>query len=182
MPHSAVQSSNTVEPMLARLTDGTRLVIREIRPSDRALIAHSRSLYSDETMRRRFLGAKPLLSRAELRYLTEVDGEDHFALVATPLEDLSTIVAAGRFVRSADDPATAEAAIIVADAYQRRGLGKRLATMLADAGRERGIQRFSAAMLSDNEAALRLMRTLDERLQAGPHDHGTRTVVTEIAA
>jgi len=182
MPHSEPLGSTTVEQMLVRLTDGTRIVIREIRPSDRELLVHSRARYSEETMRRRFLGPKPQLSNAELRYLTEVDGEDHYALVAVPLEDLDTIVATGRFVRLPEDPTTAETAIVVADDHQRRGLGKRLAIMLADAARDRDVQRFTAAMLSDNEPALRLMRTLDDRLRAGPHDHGVREVVTHLAA
>jgi acetyltransferase len=167
--------------MVGRLTDGTRVVIRPIRPSDRDLLVHSRERFSEESMRRRFLGPKPRLSVAELRYLTEVDGDDHYALVAVPLDDLETIVAVGRWVRLRDDPTTAEAAIIVADDRQRRGLGRRLALELADAARDRGIRRFKATMLSDNRAALALMRTLSERLESG-YDHGLREVATDIAA
>ncbi|HEX8066272.1 MAG TPA: GNAT family N-acetyltransferase [Thermoleophilaceae bacterium] len=168
--------------MLARLEDGTRVAIRPIRPSDKLGLVASRELFSDETMRRRFLSPKPMLSRAELRYLTEVDGDSHYALVAAPLDRLDLIVAAARFVRLPEDPSTAEAAIVVADSYQRAGLGRRLALMLADAARERGVRRFTATMLSDNPAALRLMQTLSRRLEYGPHDHGTRAVVSELAA
>ena len=167
--------------MLARLQDGLRVVIREIRPSDRALLERSRARFSDESMRRRFLGPKPRLTTTELRYLTEVDGRDHYAVVAVPLEDLSAIVAVGRFVRLHDDPHTAEAAIIVADEFQGRGLGKRIALELADAGRDRGIRRFTASMLSDNKAALALMRTLSDRLDSHYED-GYREVATELAA
>jgi acetyltransferase len=85
-------------------------------------------------------------------------------------------------VRLAEDPTVAEAAIVVADDYQRRGLGRRLATMLADAAGERGIRRFTATMLSDNKAALALMQTLSERLEAGPHDSGLREIVSDLAA
>ncbi|HEX8743073.1 MAG TPA: GNAT family N-acetyltransferase [Thermoleophilaceae bacterium] len=167
--------------MLARLQDGLRVVIREIRPSDRDLLEHSRGRFSDESMRRRFLGPKPRLTSTELRYLTEVDGEDHYAIVAVPLADLGAIVAVARFVRQPGDPATAEAAIIVADELQGRGLGKRMAHQLADAARDRGIRRFTASMLTDNRPALALMRTLSERLDSH-YEEGHREVVSELAA
>jgi GNAT superfamily N-acetyltransferase len=167
--------------MLVRLKDGTRVVIRAIRPSDRACLEGSHGRFSDESMRRRFLQPKPRLTSAELRYLTEVDGENHYALVATPLDDLESVVAVARFVRLTDDPTAAEAAILVADELQGLGLGKRLAHELADAARARGIRRFTASMLSDNKAALALMRTLSDRLESH-YGAGYREVVSEIAA
>jgi acetyltransferase len=167
--------------MVVRLKDGTRVVIRTIRPTDRQLLEHSRGQFSDESMRRRFLGPKPRLTTTELRYLTEVDGVDHYAVVAVALEDLETIVGVGRFVRLADEPSSAEAAIIVGDEYQGKGLGKRLAHELADAARDRGIRRFRASMLSDNKAALALMQTLSQRLESH-YEQGYREVVSEIAA
>ena len=167
--------------MLVRLKDGTRVAIRPIRPSDRHLLERSRERFSDESMRRRFLGPKPRLSTTELRYLTEVDGENHVAIVATPLDDLEAVIGVARWVRAAEDPRTAEAAIIVADDFQGRGLGKRMAHHLADTARDRGIHRFEASMLSDNRAALALMRELDERLEAHYED-GYRVVDAEIAA
>ena len=167
--------------MLVRLQDGTRVVIRAIRPEDRRRLAHSRDRFSDESMRRRFLSPKPRLTTTELRYLTEVDGDSHYAIVAVPLDDLDSVVAVARFVRLPDDPLTADASIIVADELQGRGLGKRMAHELADAARDRGIRRFTAAMLTDNKAALALMRTLSDRLESHYED-GYREVVTELAA
>ena len=168
--------------MLARLADGTRVVIRTIRPGDKLMLAKGLVLLSEETRRRRFLGAKPRLSRAELQYLTEVDGESHFALVAVLADRLDHVVAVARYVRLGAEPTTADAAIVVGDPWQRKRLGSRLAVMLADAARERGIRRFSATMLSDNPAALALMRTLTRRLQHGAHADGVREVVADLAA
>lgn len=167
--------------MVVRLRDGSRAVIRPIRPDDRLRLEHSRGRFSDESMRRRFLGPKPRLTSTELRYLTEVDGQSHYAVVAVPLDDLETIIGVARWVRFADDPNTAEAAIIVADEAQGKGLGKRLAHELADAARDRGIRRFEASMLSDNKAALALMRALSDRLDSHYED-GYRVVDAQIAA
>ncbi len=168
--------------MLTRLTDGTRVVIRQIRATDKRMLARGLELLSEETRRKRFLSAKPRFSQAELRYLTEVDGERHFALVAVLADQLDHVVGVARFVTLPEDPGTADAAIVVGDPWQRRGLGKRLALLLADAARERGVRRFSATMLSDNPAALALMRTLAARLQSGEHAGGVQELVAELAA
>src|SRR5919206_5351206 len=162
--------------MLTRLSDGTRVMVRRIRPDDKHLLVQGLGLLSEESRRRRFLGAKPRLSAGELRYLTEVDGEAHYALVAVLADRLDHVVAVARYVRLPDDPTTADAAIVVGDPWQRRGLGRRLAIMLADAARLAGIERFSATMLSDNPAALALMRTLAQRLEGGAHAGGVREV------
>jgi protein lysine acetyltransferase len=168
--------------MLTRLSDGTRVVIRQIRAGDKQMLARGLELLSEETRRRRFLGAKPRLTAGELRYLTEVDGDSHFALVAVLADRLDHVVAVARYVRLRDDPTTADAAIVVGDPWQRRGLGRRLAVLLADAAREHGIARFSATMLSDNPGALALMETLARRLERGGNDRGVRELVAELAA
>jgi GNAT superfamily N-acetyltransferase len=168
--------------MLTRLPDGTRVVIRAIRPGDKQMLARGLALLSEESRRRRFLGAKPRLTAGELRYLTEVDGFDHVALVAVLADELHHVVAVARYVRLRDLPTSADAAIVVGDPWQRRGLGRRLAVMLADAASANGIERFSATMLSDNPAALALMRTLAQRLEGRTNGGGVREVVAELAA
>jgi RimJ/RimL family protein N-acetyltransferase len=165
-----------------RLSDGTALMIRPILPSDKRMLADGLSRLSEESRRRRFLSSKPRLSAAELRYLTEIDGLDHCALVAQLAGDPGAIVAVGRFVRLRDDATTAEAAIVVCDALQRRGIGTELARMLGDAASQRGIERFAATVLSDNPAAMALMRTLNARVQTDGPDRGVSEYTLEIAA
>jgi RimJ/RimL family protein N-acetyltransferase len=69
-----------------------------------------------------------------------------------------------RFVRSPDDPAAAEFAIVVGDDWQGEGLGRELMGRLVDAAVSRGVHRFQATMLADNLGILRL----SERFAAGP--------------
>src|SRR3954471_10160146 len=153
--------------MYARLADNTLLFLREIRPDDKERLLASMECLSEESRHRRFLGPKPSLSKGELRYLTEVDGHDHYAIVAVPDdEDPERIVAVARFVRLADDPKAAEAAITVCDALQGKGLGGLLARRLSDAARERGIERLTATIAAENRPALKLMRQIDERLSS----------------
>jgi RimJ/RimL family protein N-acetyltransferase len=122
-------------------------------------VSHAR--LSPESRYRRFLAAKPALSSADARYLVEIDGCDHFALVATvPGDDGDCIVAVARYIRVADEREAAEFAIVVADEFQRQGLGTELLTRLGDEASARGVRRFRATMLSDNLAIHRLLERL----------------------
>ena len=167
--------------MYTRLSDGTLLLVRPIRPIDKSLLAAGLEHLSDLSVQRRFLTAKRRFSAAELRYLTEVDGHDHVAyVVQRPGEE--GLVAVGRWVRLRDDPEAAEVAITVVDEWQGRGVGTVLATVLADEARFRGIRRFTATMASDNLAAQRLMAKLTERLKRHPGGAGVSDIVLELAA
>ena len=154
-------------------------VIRPIEPGDKEALVEGLRRLSDESIRRRFLAAKPRFTAAELRYLTEVDGRNHIALVA---ELDGELVAVARCVRLPDRPDTAEMAIVVGDRFQGQGLGRALTLALADAAVAVGIRRFAATMLGDNEAARRLMRTFSRRLEEKRVEGGLREAIVELAA
>jgi GNAT superfamily N-acetyltransferase len=166
--------------MVVVLKDGHRLTIREITPEDKVALSDSLHHLSEDTIYKRFLSPKPDLSSAELRYLTEPDGHDHYALVATPDTHPDQIRAVGRFVRLREEPETAEVAIVVADHLQGQGLGRQLGLALADAAKERGIRQFTATMLGDNVPAQRLMTTISARVREGVHG-GVRNLTAELA-
>jgi GNAT superfamily N-acetyltransferase len=168
--------------MSVQLADGTILEVRAIQPSDKARLAAGLTKLSETSVQRRFLGPKPKLTGGELRYLTEVDGHDHFAIVAVAPQWNGDIVASARWVRLAGDPQAAEAAVVVCDDLQGKGLGKILARMLADAARAHGITRIHATMLSANPPALALMAVIAERLSDGGHASGVHEVVAELGA
>jgi hypothetical protein len=65
-----------------RLPDGLEIAVRPIRPEDKPLLAEGIRHQSAQTIERRFMSPKPRLTAAELRYLTEVDGCNHVALIA----------------------------------------------------------------------------------------------------
>jgi GNAT superfamily N-acetyltransferase len=168
--------------VLFTLKNGAAVRIRPIEPADKDILAVAHGRLSEETVYLRFLSAKPRLSGSELRYLTEVDGESHFALIAVMADRPDDAVGVARFVRSSEDPQAAEAAVVVGDAFQHQGLGRQLGLILADAARERGIRRFTATMLGTNLAAHRLMAAISHRLSNERPDGATRTLVAELAA
>jgi GNAT superfamily N-acetyltransferase len=168
--------------VLYTLPSGSRVLVRPIAADDKDKLARGLRQLSEASIRKRFLAAKPRFTRAELRYLTEVDGVNHIALVAVLEDDPDQLVAVARCVRLPDRPATAEMAIVVGDPWQNQGLGRFLANALADAALAVGIRRFAATMLGDNEPARRLMRTFARRLEEGHVSGGVREVLVELAA
>lgn len=167
--------------MLLTLPDGAQILVRPIAPVDKPLLQDGVARLSIQTAHRRFLSPKPRLTGAELRYLTEVDGRDHIALVAVDANDPRGLVAVARCVRWADRPDSAEMAIVVGDCWHRRGIGTALAAVLVEEAADVGVRRFTATMLADNRPALRLMRRLGP-LELGPIAGGVREVVTVVAA
>ena len=157
------------------------ILFRHITPDDKGRLAEGLARLSPESRRRRFLMPKPRFSSSELRYLTEIDGFDHVAIVAVSAEDPEVFYGVARFVRLREDPETAEAAIVVGDALQGQGLGRELGRRLADEARERGVKRFTATLLSDNEPAQRLFASISSRLETRAQS-GLREVVADLAA
>ncbi|MBT3218512.1 MAG: GNAT family N-acetyltransferase [Proteobacteria bacterium] len=172
----------------ATLSDGTVVVLRCVRPSDKPLLTEGLAHLSKESRYRRFLTDRDHLSGQELRYLTEIDGIDHFALgaVRTGDETPDSGVGIARFVRLLDEPTVAEAAIAVVDEEQRKGLGKILLSRLNKAALERGILCFRSDILADNEPMLSLVDTIAPealtRAQTSLDNTGLFTVDLELHA
>jgi GNAT superfamily N-acetyltransferase len=143
-----------------RIDNGTEIVIRPIRPSDKALLADGIARLSPRSARYRFLAPKSRLTTAELRYLTEIDLVDHYALIAVRADDPRRAAGVGRWVRDADRADVAELAIVVDDELQRQGLGTAIVLALAEAARARGISRFTGTALAENPAPQRLFARL----------------------
>src|SRR3954471_13502400 len=169
--------------MLVHLRDGTPVLIRPIRADDKRFLSQGLQNMSELSVQRRFLSPKVRFSNAELRYLTEVDGRNHVALVAaSPTQPVRRLIGVARFVRLPEDPHTAEAAIVVADDWHGRGVGSKLAGALAARGRGRGIRRFTARIATDNRPALRLMEKLTRELESAPAGAGVSELYADLAA
>jgi protein lysine acetyltransferase len=140
------------------LADGARLGVRPISPDDRDTFSSWFGRLTPESRRRRFHGPKPKLSARELTYLTEVGAVTHTALMA--VDDQGRMVGEARYATADAASRTADFAITVADAWQGRGVGTRLAARLVEAARANGITRLTALTLWDNTAAIGLLYRL----------------------
>src|SRR5215813_10393760 len=130
------------------LKGGTEVVLRLVRPDDKPLFVAGFARLSPESRYFRFFTGKDHLTDAELRYLTELDGENHLAIGALGPDGQGAGVA--RFIRLAQEPEVAELAVTVVDSMQRKGLGRILSERLMAAARERGVKRLRAEILAEN--------------------------------
>lgn len=162
------------------MRDGSVVVIRPIEPDDGDRLLELWSDMSELSRRRRFLS--PASARAtdeDLRYLVEVDHRRHEALLA--LDGDGCGIGVARYVRAPRDRESAEVAIVVADAWQRRGLATELLDRLTERARENGIERYTAIVSEDNDVVLRgLDRAGAER--TGIADEGEIEFVLELPA
>ena len=159
------------------LDDGTHVTLRHIRPDDAEALNRGFDQLSQRSRYQRFGGAIVALTRNQLRYLTNVDGKDHVAIVATAPSSRSSSSSSssdevglgiGRFVRSTRDPCTADVALTVVDEVQHKGLGRILAIALGRAALERGIHRFQGQTLADNETVRNLLDEMGAKIQTLP--------------
>jgi acetyltransferase len=140
--------------------------VRPMEPSDLGAVSRLFDQLSDESRYQRFFSRGRAGLLYELGYLQSLDGCQRVALVA---ESAGEIIGLARYHLTG--AGHAEVAVVVADAWQHRGVGHRLLRDLTDLARGHGVETIDVSMLGDNLAALRLLRGL-----AGRHplhlDHG----------
>jgi RimJ/RimL family protein N-acetyltransferase len=159
------------------LRDGTRILIRPVRPEDREALRESFNRLSAESRYRRFLAPMAHLTESQLTYLTQVDHHDHEALVALTEEDGEGLGIA-RFVRLADRDA-AEVAVAVADHVHGKGLGTVLLAHLLARARQEGVERFTATVLAGNRASVEVLSALG-RTSVGPPQDGAVELTIDL--
>ena len=138
------------------LPDGRLVRVRPLRPSDRTIYERAVLDLSPRSRYLRFLAPIHKPSERLLDQMTHTDGRRHVAYLAlTP--DETTGVAVVRYLRSEEDPLSAEVAIAVADEWQGRGLGVQLLGRAAAHARASGVRALRATTLRENSASLRLL-------------------------
>jgi GNAT superfamily N-acetyltransferase len=150
--------SDYVEELALR--DGTRVRLRTIKPADKQRLVAGLARLSPQSRYLRFFTDKERLTDGELRYLTELDGERHFAIGATRVEADGSEgegLGIGRFVRLPDEPEVAEPALAVVDDAQGLGLGRLLLLRLVAAAAERGVEVFRCDFLAINRGMQALL-------------------------
>ena len=128
---------------LVMLADGSEVLVRLLRPED-----------------------EPLFVAAWSRLFTELDHIDHEAIGALDARTREGVGVA-RYVRDAERPHVAEAAVVVVDAWQGRGLGGKLLRRLCAHATENRIKVFTATLLAADDAMLTVFEQLGEVTRRG---------------
>jgi acetyltransferase len=156
------------------------VTVRPIRPEDIDLETEFAHNLSKETRYNRFLGAGVKLTPKLLEKFTRIDFSRDMALIAsTTVEGIETAIGVARYARLADG-LSCEFAVTIADAWQGRGLGKRLLAMLIDSARKHGVKRMIGEVLATNTPMLRLASSLGFRVEFHPEGGGLRRVTLDL--
>lgn len=153
------------EPETVTLRDGSQVILRPIRPDDAPRLQALYGRLSPQSIFFRFLGHSPALSDGEARRLANVDYARQMAWVAAPAaEPAEEIIGVARYALppeasgGEEAPRAAEAAVVVEDRWQRRGLGTLLLRRLAHYARAQGIEQLQATVHQANRQILRFIR------------------------
>lgn len=139
------------------IKDGVILTLSPILKTDKELFEEGIEELSLESRFSRFGQGVSSLSEQELDYLTDVDQRSHVAWGAAIDEEAAGV---GRYIVQ-HDGTTAEVAVTVLDAMQRRGVGSALFAALVAVARADGIHELAFETRADNEAVMTLIRDFE---------------------
>lgn len=138
------------------LKNGTPALLRPILPEDEALLARMFVYLSRETLYYRFFGYVPQFTHEFLARYTQFDHEREVAIVAEINDaDERKIIGVVRIIADAEGD-RAEYAILIADPWQRQGLGYLLTDFILDIARDRGIRKIYASVLATNSGMIHI--------------------------
>ncbi len=162
------------------LADGEKLKLRHIAPADAAREQAFVHGLSREASYLRFHGTIKDLSKEDLKKFTDPDSRNAVALIVlrsgkTGEEEIGV----ARYVIDPDG-ANCEFAIVVADTWQKRGIGTRLMKALIRHLQVSGIKQISGSVLKSNSAMLKFIKQLGFAETDIPDDPSTLLVTKQL--
>jgi len=170
LPRAAIRPYPTQYVWDWTLKDGTQVTIRPIRPEDEPLMVQFHTTLSERSVYLRYFCSLSLSTRVEHERLVRIcfgSYDRGFALVAdrrNPVTGHHEVLGVGRF--SATNRGEAEAAVLVSDQWQGRGLGTELLAGVARVAREEKFRKLTAEILRDNLATQAIFKKAGFTLRA----------------
>jgi GNAT superfamily N-acetyltransferase len=157
-----------VWPRLHALADGSRIWVRPLRERDRAPYLRAVNGLSPTTIALRFGRPRSGLRDEEVTSFLD-NGHDGREALAATTADRRTIIGVARMAPAPLGPEIAEVAVVVADAWQGRGVGRRLVTDLKECAMTSGYRQLYATSDIENAPVTALLRGQGFRITAASH-------------
>jgi acetyltransferase len=164
--------------MFTMLADGSKVEIRAIAAQDASMLQSFVRRLSARSRHFRFFTAFVELPMALLERLVNQDHRRGLALVALGEEKGNAVIIAEARCVLDEAERTAEFAVVVADEFQRRGLGIKLLKTLLAYSSKKGVRRLFGEILADNQPMVALARRSGFEIQTNELDR--RTVIASI--
>jgi len=163
-----------------KLADGRSVRVRPVRPEDAALVQAFFDGLSREARYYRFMEEIEEMPLAMIARFTQIDYDREMALLAM-IEDGEgeRMIGSARYAL-APDGETVEFALVVADAWQRHGIGRWLMGALIDCARGKGWRSMVGDVLANNPKMLRLMQALGFKILPHPEESALKHVVKSL--
>lgn len=154
-----------------KLKNGTRIVIRPIKPEDEARLDDLFRAFSEETMRFRFFQVIREMTHETLTRYCNIDYNREIAIVAEPEESRERrIIGVARLILRPGQR-KGEFAVAVGDQWQGLGLGSKLVDQIIEIAKDRGLESIGGDVLTNNAKMIDLcekkgftMKSVDEEI------------------
>ncbi len=178
--HMAIHPYPSHQTVTYQTADGRIVTIRPIMPEDANLEQEFVKELSAESKYFRFMNTIRELGQSQLIRLTQIDYDREMAFVATIDEDGHQVeVGVVRYATNPDGE-SCEFAIVVADAWQGKGLAGRLMALLIESARRRGLKVMTGDFLADNRRMIKFVSALGFILSQHPEDPGLKRGVLAL--
>jgi len=161
------------------LADGTRVLLRPLRPEDGALYPDFLAHVTLEDSRLRFFSAVRELTAERIHDLTHLDYERAMAFIAFD-EAKCEMLGVVRLHLDADRRG-GEFAVIVRSAFKGHGLGWMLMQRIIDYARAIRLTRVHGQVLAENTTMLRMCAELGFHIDDDPTAKGIKRVTLALA-
>ncbi|HEY6241701.1 MAG TPA: bifunctional acetate--CoA ligase family protein/GNAT family N-acetyltransferase, partial [Burkholderiales bacterium] len=180
--HMAIHPYPADLTSVLRLSDGSQVTLRAIRPEDADMEQGFVRNLSQNSRYFRFMNTVRELTPAMLIRFTQIDYDREMAFVAVREEGGREIeIGVARYVTN-PDARTCEFALVVADESQGKGLGRRMLERLIEVARWRGLRTMVGHVLAGNQPMLGLCRKLGFKIADHPEDTAVRRAVLDLSA
>ena len=158
------------ETALFHSTRGRLIAARPVTPSDAGLLTELLAGLSTQSLFLRYCMPMPRMAPEMLARETTRLGQrsaQQFTIVAlTKIGGVERVIGVAELARDATNLALAEIALVVADDYQREGIGSALCAYLMAAARRQGLAALRAMALAENAAVRRMVARSGARYSA----------------
>ena len=175
-PSVPVELTESFQPVI-----GAAVTLRPLRPEDVDIETAFVEGLSPETRSSRLLRGAIKVTPEYIERLTRVDYARDMALAASVmLEGHETLIGVARYALE-PDRRSCEFALVIADAWQGRGIGRRMLEKLAAIAAARGIARIYGDTLATNRGMLELAKALGFTLARHPDEAHLTRVTLDLA-